>query len=258
MPIKIKSGEILQPIQITPLGPDGKYHKPGGGYTYHDSAVLIGTWNDKETLDWRVSERIVADPKLSTRGMLEPTIMQMPDDRILMVMRGSNDVRPQLRAYRWYAISADDGKTWTKPEPWKYSNGESFFSPSACSNLIKHSSGHVFWIGNISPQNPRGNMPRYPLVIGLVDPETFGLVKETVIEIDTRQPEDHSQMTLSNFYTREDRETGEIVIYVPTIGRHHELSKNNLKGRREWTSDNTEYRIKVATAADENPDSLPE
>ncbi|NLE58631.1 MAG: exo-alpha-sialidase [Planctomycetes bacterium] len=46
VPIGIRTGEILQPIQITPIGPDGQYHNPGGGYTYHDSAVLIGRWTE--------------------------------------------------------------------------------------------------------------------------------------------------------------------------------------------------------------------
>lgn len=56
-PIKTRQGEILQPIQITPVGPDGDYYNPGGGYTYHDSAVLIGVWNDRDQLNWTLSER---------------------------------------------------------------------------------------------------------------------------------------------------------------------------------------------------------
>jgi len=50
VPIRLRSGEILQPIQITPIGPDGEYYNPGGGYTYHESAVLIGRWNAAGTL----------------------------------------------------------------------------------------------------------------------------------------------------------------------------------------------------------------
>ena len=131
VPIRLASGEILMPLQITPLGPDGKYHNPGGGYTYHDSAVLIGVWNDGQTLDWRLSQRVVGDPRRSTRGMLEPTIAEMPDGRILMVMRGSNDSAGKLPGYRWRAVSADRGRTWSEPQPWSYTGGEVFFSPSS-------------------------------------------------------------------------------------------------------------------------------
>jgi len=98
-PIRLRTGEILQPIQITPIGPDGEYYNPGGGYTYHDAAVLIARWNEAGTLDWDLSARVKGDPARSTRGMLEPTIAERPDGRILMVMRGSNQRKPELPGY---------------------------------------------------------------------------------------------------------------------------------------------------------------
>ncbi|MGQ9652036.1 MAG: sialidase family protein [Phycisphaerae bacterium] len=143
VPIRIRTGEILQPIQITPIGPDGEYHNPGGGYTYHDSAVLIGRWNDSGTLDWELSNLVKGDPTRSTRGMLEPTIIEVPDGRILMVLRGSNDCKPNLPGYRWYAVSSDHGRSWSPPKPWTYDDGESFYSPSSCSQLLRHSSGQI-------------------------------------------------------------------------------------------------------------------
>lgn len=244
VPIKLRSGEILVPLQITPVGPDGKYYNPGGGYTYHDVAVLIGTWNDADTIDWRLSQRIVGDPQRSTRGVLEPTLAEMPDGRVLVVMRGSNDSKGKLAGYRWYSVSSDGGRTWKEPAPWKYTDGQPFFSPSSCSRLIWHSSGDLLWIGNITPTNPRANAPRYPLVIGTVDPESLLLVKESVLEIDTRRPGDHPQMTFSNFYVREDRETKEIVIYCSPIGRAHRLEPGQHKAR-PWTADSVEYRVAI-------------
>ena len=74
--------------------------------------------------------------------------------------------RSQLPAYRWASWSKDGGRTWTAPEPWTYEDGTNFFSPSSCSQLVPHSSGRLFWIGNIAPTNAEGNRPRYPLVIG--------------------------------------------------------------------------------------------
>lgn len=183
VPIRIRTGEILQPIQITPIGPDGQYHNPGGGYTYHDSAVLIGRWTESGTLDWELSNLVKGDPTRSTRGMLEPTIIEAPDGRILMVLRGSNDRKPNLPGYRWYAVSSDHGRSWSPPKPWTYDNGESFYSPSSCSQLLRHSSGRICWIGNICLSNPRGNSPRYPLVVGEVDPESLLLRKKSLLVI---------------------------------------------------------------------------
>jgi hypothetical protein len=235
-PIRTCRGEILVPVQITPLGPDGKYHRPGGGFTYHDAAVLIGRWSDGMKIEWELSERVVADPTKSTRGCLEPTIAEMPDGRILMVCRGSNDVKPKLPGYKWFSVSRDGGRTWSNPpRPWTYADGTNFFSPSSCSQLLRHSNGKYYWLGNISPDNPRGNLPRRPLVIGEVDPESLLLVKETVAMIDTKGPGDDDSLQLSNFLAYEDRFSGEIVLHLTRL----------LTDPPPWRGDAYVYRIGV-------------
>lgn len=80
------------------------------------------------------------------------------------------------------------------------------------SQLLPYSDGRVFWLGNLSETNCCANNPRYPLVIGQVDPETGGLIKSSVIEIDTRRPEDTEGLNLSHWLAYEDRSTGDIVV----------------------------------------------
>jgi len=216
-PIRTAAGHFLVPVQITPIGPDGEYYNPGGGYTYHEAAALIGTWTDDGRVEWDLSQRVANDPAKSTRGCVEPTLAEMPDGRVLMVMRGSNDAKPHLPARKWLAVSEDAGRTWTSPRPWTYSGGGEFFSPSSCSQLLHHSSGRYYWLGNICPGNARGNRPRYPLVIGEVDPEGLGLVEDTVAEIDTLQPGEDEDLQLSNFFAYEDRESHEVLVHVTRL-----------------------------------------
>lgn len=215
-PIRTRQGKILVPAQVCTLGADGNLSSPGGGFTYTDVLVLIGQWVEGNKLEWEISQRVEADPAASTRGMIEPTLAEMPDGRILMVMRGSNggskDPEFKISGYRWYSASSDGGYHWTKPQPWTYDDGARFFSPSSMSQLISHSNGRYYWIGNISPTNPRGNNPRYPLVIGEVDSKSLTLIKGSVITIDTLQPDDKDGVELSNFMAFEDRETGDIVL----------------------------------------------
>jgi hypothetical protein len=232
-PIRVRGGELLVPVQITPLGPDGRLHNPGGGYTYHEAAVLIGTCRNDGCIDWEISERVTNDPERSTRGCIEPTLAQFPDGRVLMVLRGSNDARPELPGYRWVSVSQDEGRTWSPVQPWTHDDGEAFFSPSSMSQLLSHSNGEVYWLGNIAPENPRGNHPRYPLVIGRVDPGRLTLVRDSVTMIDDRQPGEPEAMTLSNFFAHEDRESGEILLH---------MSRWFLE---EWRGDAYCYRIEV-------------
>ncbi|NUQ65437.1 MAG: exo-alpha-sialidase [Pirellulales bacterium] len=213
--LRTRQGRILIPAQACKLGPDGKLWSPGGGFTYTDVIVILGRWIEGNRLEWEISQPIEADPARSTRGMIEPTIAELPDGRLLCAMRGSNggskDPKFEIPSYRWFSVSGDGGFTWTKPEPWSYDDGAAFFSPSAMSQLMKHSSGRLFWIGNISPQNCQGNNPRYPLVIGQVDTGTLRLIKSTLLRIDTKRT-DEPGVNLSHWWSFEDRETGDIVV----------------------------------------------
>ncbi len=219
MPITLPDGALLQPVQISPMGPDGEYHNPGGGFTYTDCAVLRGEWRGDMTISWNLSGMVYGDPERSTRGLIEPTIARLADGRILMVMRGSNDARPELPGYRWYATSDDDGASWTEAKPWTYRSGTPFHSPSSCSQLVAHSGGDVLWIGNICDENPRGNAPRYPIIIGVVDQKTATLVEKSVTVIDDRRPGDGEILTLSNFYAREDRVAGTVKLHLTRHSR---------------------------------------
>src|SRR5204863_8584169 len=122
------------------------------------------------------------------------------DERILMVMRGGNNGILDQPGVRWRSISRDDGRTWSASEPWNFSDGLTMFSPGACSQLLQHSSGAWYWLGNVCPENPKGSYPRYPLVIGRVDPATLGVVHESLFVVDTWQPDsDPEPVMLSSF-----------------------------------------------------------
>ncbi|OGV83874.1 MAG: hypothetical protein A2340_12235 [Lentisphaerae bacterium RIFOXYB12_FULL_60_10] len=156
-------------------------------------------------------------------------------------MRGSNDKHPEWPGWRWRALSGDGGETWSQPEPWMYADGGSFFSPSACSQLVPWKDGRIFWLGNIAPENPCGNSPRYPFVIGEVDPRSGNLRRETVRRIDDRAADESPHLTLSNFYAREDRVTGELLLHMTRLFAKDFRKDNTV----DWTADAQLYRIGV-------------
>ena len=220
LPVGLKDGRILLPYQVSPVGPDGAYQNRGGGFTYTDVGVLWGSWESDRKLRWEAGGMVIADPQRTTRGLIEPTMALLDDRRVLMVMRGSNHTRPQLPGYRWYSISDDQGESWSEASPWFYhssgaeSDRDFVHSASSCSQLLAHSSGRLFWLGNASDTNPDGNHPRYPFVVAEVDRSSGGLIRNQLLEVDTRRPEEPEFVTLSNFYAHEDRVTGALVAYV--------------------------------------------
>jgi hypothetical protein len=240
VPIVLADGALLVPTQVCPLGPDGSYHRPGGGFTYHDTAIVSGRWREDSTVSWTLAGTVRGDPERSTRGALEPTLAEIDGGRILVVMRGSNDAKPHLPGYRWFSIGDLKRGTWTSAEPWTYTDGEPFHSPSSCSQLLLHSSGRLLWIGNLCSDNPQGNNPRYPLVVAEVDRGSGLLVRESVAPIDDRRSGESERLTLSNFHALEDRETGDVVVTVPRYFAHA-----GEESRADFTADLSLLRCRL-------------
>ena len=234
IPLITKQGRILVPAQATLLGQDGKLANPGGGYTYTDVVILIGKWKRNHSVEWSMGGRVQADPARSSRGMIEPTLAELPDGRIMMVMRGSNDAKTKngqrLPGYKWMSVSSDGGTRWSTPEPFCFNDGKPFFSPSAMSTLFRHSNGRIFWFGNITDQNPEGNLPRWPFMMAEVDPVRTRLMRNTLLQLDTETAADKARgrLDISHFSMLEDRETGEIILTYP---RNHGGYKE-----REWVT----------------------
>ena len=217
MPLVSSSGKLIAPVQITRLNPDGTIFCPPGALSFHEAMVLIGSWRDGGRLNWEASEKIILEPDVSTRGLCEGAVAEMPDGRFLMVMRGSNDGDYELPGWKWYCTSHDGGYTWSEVGPWGYSNGELFHSPSAYSTIVKHSKGRYYWFGNISADNPTGNTPRYPVVAGTIDPDGLLLDRDSIMEIDTRRADDTHEVHLSNFSVYEERCTRDVVMRMTRL-----------------------------------------
>lgn len=202
--LRRSDGAVLVPLQIGVLE-GGKLFLPPGAFTFLDSAMLIGKWQADGRLTWTLGQRVHLPPEKSLRGIFEPTVAEWPDGRLLMIMR-AND------GHKWYALSGDGGLTWDEPRHWTYAGGGEFYSPSSISRLIRHSDGTWYWIGNICGEPPRGNAPRYPLVIGRVDPRSLLLDRESLVTIDERKEGDSPGLQLSNFGVEEDRLTGDLLL----------------------------------------------
>ncbi len=211
-PLVLRDGRVLIPCNVTTLGEDGTYFCPPGAYTYTAAGVLEGLWRGDGQLEWTLRGPVRLKPEQSIRGAIEPTLAEMPDGRILMVLRANPGTTDPQSGWKWFCTSADKGKSWSRPWPWTFSDGTPFYSPSSISQLFRHSSGACYWIGNISPDPPAGNGPRYPLVIGRVDPATLRLEMESLEVIDTKRDEDSEALQLSNFTLYEDRQTGDTVL----------------------------------------------
>ena len=220
-PFVTRKGKILVPAQTTIVGENEELFNPGNGHTYTDAVVLMGSWTKDNKIAWEMSEHIIGDPKRSTRGMIEPTLIELKNGDLVMVMRGSNEQKGSkdytLPSYKWLSVSKNEGKSWSKPEPLTFEDGKELYSPSSMSTLFKHSSGRCFWIGNMTKENNKGNLPRWPLVFIELNTKSLRLKENTLLVMDTQQEDDKSKgrLDISHFSVMEDRKTKEIIITYP-------------------------------------------
>ena len=234
-PVRASNNRILLPAHKNPI--DYDIEKT---ITY-EAGCFIGEWGNNG-FEWKLSEMVKIDPQISLRGLCEPTIAELYDGSLLMIMRGSNDYIADGPGYKWVSISKDGGHSWSEISPLTYHTGEHFFSPAAGSRLIRNSgNGKLYWIGNILEENPEGMRPRYPLHIAEVDEEKSAVIKETVSVIEDKQREDSPFVQFSNFRVYEDRMTNDFVL---AMARVQERSEKDL------TSPAYQYRIRMENSDD--------
>jgi hypothetical protein len=218
------NGSLLIPVTNTRIPADvedeviGRTRWPSKGTI--GSLCFIGRWNPKqEQYDWKAGESAWLPRQTAFNGLLEADVTELKDGRILMVWRVTK--YKDSPAYKYYGISPDGGLTFSRPRPFRYRSGENFWSTSTFHRLFRsRKTGKLYWIGNIAPEKPTNpGHPRYPLIIGEVDEsgKEPTLIKDTVTEIDTRQPGEGKMMQLSNFWIFEDPETLDLEVHLPRL-----------------------------------------
>jgi hypothetical protein len=241
-PIKTSKGRILVPAQKAMIDENGDFIQRKGcwGRAYQ-AMMIIGEYQPDGSLRWRAGGLVACDLEKTSRGLCEPTVVELTDGRIAMICRGSNDALPDRPGYKWLAFSEDDGETWSQPKPLPCTKGdpiESSATGSAVFRSIKN--GKLYWIGNlcISGERPKGNWPRSPLVIAELAEEPFAINRDTITIIDQRQGADSQRTQLSNFCYYQDRDTGDVVLFMTRYGE---------ADAEDWRRANQcRYRIKLS------------
>jgi hypothetical protein len=157
-----------------------------------------------------------------------------------MVIRGSNDSRPETLGCKWLAFSTDRGESWSDPQPWMYDDGSPVESPASGSAIFRSiKTGKIYWMGNICTNGEKAyaNNPRSPLVIGEVQEEPFVVKKKSITVIDERSAGDSPAVQFSNFRYYQDRQTGDVVLFLSRFGE---------RNAEDWKqADYYHYRVAV-------------
>ena len=225
--IKNRKGEVLVPFWGTRLFENGDIINPEAdpatsnpdGAVEHFSGCFIGAWRDDGGLDWSASEKVTLPRKYSCDGADEPSVSYLPDGRLFMVLRARTypHTGQELPSLHYYTLSADDGRTWSEPEPLIYDDGSYAYSPACLANVFRSSKNSRFYVITNFADRPCINCdPRNKLQIAEVDTATFRVKKDsvTIIEQQDKAAGQPDNIRFSNFRWYEDRETQNVMLHM--------------------------------------------
>ncbi len=239
-PLKTANGRLLFSAMRQTVDAAGKaIHYKNGPHPVDEAVTVIGEYHGGE-IAWRLGQPLGLPPEVSSRGLDENALFQLADGRIAAVCRGDNSAFPEKHGYKWLSFSHDEGETWSAPEPLPATGGEPIESGSNGSALFRSTkNGRLYWMGNLAWPSGRakGNWPRSPLFIAEVQEEPFALKRETLFAVDERGYNDGPTVQMSNFDFYQDRETGDVVIFLSRYGEKNEV---------EWkVADYYRYRVEM-------------
>jgi hypothetical protein len=237
-PLKTLSGRLLFPGQRRMVDDSGKpIHFNKLWAPVDEMVTVIGEYRG-EGIEWRLGKPLSLAPEISSRGLDENALSQLRDGRIAAVCRGSNQGLKEKPGYKWLTFSSDDGGRWSAPVPLPATGGAPIESGANGSALFRSmKNGRLYWMGNLALNGERanGNWPRSPLVIVEVQEEPFALKRDTMFIVDKRGDSDSPKVQMSNFRFYQDRESGDVVIFLTRYGEHSE---------KKWMKANY-YRYRV-------------
>jgi hypothetical protein len=192
-------------------------YRPGAEFSQNRGGVVLMRRRAKSAGEWLPSNQVFIEPERSARGLLEPDVAVLRDGRVMVINRGSHTATTAGR--KWVSLSADGGKSLGPIEELRYADGTRFYSPSSIHRFVRSSrNGVLYWVANIVDAPPSGNRPRYPLQIAAIDEERAAVVRESVVVIADRRPDEPEGLALSNFGLLENRETLDLEIYITHQG----------------------------------------
>lgn len=221
-PILLSSGRLLVPAQTPATDEEGNVvQHPRVWDKCYAALVIIGERKAQGSWGWRLGEQLTLPMEVTSRGLLEPTVAELSDGRVAMIMRGDNSGHRARPGHKWLAFSENGGETWSDPGPLRFDDYTLLESGSNGSSLFRSfKTGRLYWIGNpcVGEERAHGNFPRRPLAIYEVQEEPFALRRETMLIVDDQRPTDAPGVQLSNFRFYQDRETGDVVLFMTRMG----------------------------------------
>ena len=192
---------------------------------HHDQLFFVvktwlGDWRgDLSGVDWEPAATLRVNPEMGVQGVDEPQACQLPDGTIFAIFRQCGSLpsqdSPGFPTVKLYAVSEDDGRTWTELRPLTFEDGTYVYSSvSFASAICSAKNGRAYVILNILNRPFQGCLPRVALHIAEIDKDTFSVKRDTITVIEEVHDEHSYLVGYSNWGMLEDRYTKNLLLFM--------------------------------------------
>jgi len=182
--------------------------------------IHLGAWRDDLSgIVWEAAARIEGEFNQNRQSIGEPHACQFADGRIFIIFRMGGITpaqdQPGMPALKSFSISADNGRTWTKPAILRYEDGSYVYSSASYPDTFRSSKNDKpYVIMNINEKPCLGCDPRSVLQIAELSTDPVAIKRDTVAIIEERMPEHHHLVRFSNWITLENRDTKNMLLFM--------------------------------------------
>ena len=199
---------------------------------------------DRSDLVFTVGDLILLPPGQFPVSCCEPAVAHLGGTELYNVMRCQGDESRGVYATRYSTMSSDGGLTWSTPEPLRYDDGATVWTPASYSQFVESSkTGRTYWIANILSESVHGQMPRYPLAMAEFDTEHRCVLRNTVRTIQELPDGAPEQRRYTNWGSYEERGTGDLILVLPEQPKHMDFTV--MTRPEDFTADCIRYRIQI-------------
>ena len=221
-PFKLDSDTIIIPAITRVVDETGKIVHYNDCWAPANMSLTVKMQISRDgSVNFYAGKPVCVSLEKSSRGLGENTIVKLKGGKLAMICRGDNSMFLEKPGYKWVCFSDNQGVSWSEPEPFICDDGTIFESGSNGSAILRsEKNGNIYWIGNlcIDGSRAKGNWPRYPLVIAEINEDPFSIRKSGISVIDTRSDNEPETVQLSNFRFYQDRENGDIILFLTRFG----------------------------------------
>ena len=207
--VQLKSGRLVLPCQVGIATEKSIRH------------VANSFVSDEDGQTWKRSNLIDLGGKGSHAGAMEPTVVELRDGRLYMLIRTSQPW--DGRVWFWEAFSADGGLTWTDVR------NSGMLASTCCGTLVRLSSGRIMLLWNRPEEGkPYSRNTRAELAMAFSIDECRTWSKPVVVSKRPLQPGEEYYMARQSYPYVYERKPGTLWITTMQGNLRMQLSESDF------------------------------